>query len=345
MFIGSNNALVFRMKQLAYRTKNTWNFYIHHSMAAPRKLILFLYLISVLNTCLLFHAHFHLFGRYPHIANFSLEHPRKDTSRKLHRTLIGLVYTLCTCVFMDALWKEEKMPYLPYFSVACYTNTVFIFYFLLYRKIAIALQTCFGPCVETPQLSIISEAPFSAFSSYLLPFLACTLLITFPFAVFPMFSFLSSLLQSPVVVCISFPLPSFPHASDYDSSCFMPVFTWTTSSSELICRPIYIGKNQNLKNLFFCCCTFTLPEKPITVRFFGKKSACVKTPESHPGFLVSGVHARLLAAFYHTSAQYVAGPGWFPRRSRPMWSTTRIIPARGERAITLAKKNSEKTGE
>ena len=51
---------------------------------------------------------------------------------------------------MDALWKEEKMPYLPYFSVACYTNTVFFFFFLLYRKIAIALQTCFGTCVETP---------------------------------------------------------------------------------------------------------------------------------------------------------------------------------------------------
>ena len=45
---------------------------------------------------------------------------------------------------------------------------------------------------------------------------------------------------------------------------------------------------------------FTLPEKPITFCFLGKKSACAKKPESHTVFLVSGVHARLLSTFDRT---------------------------------------------
>ena len=109
-------------------------------------------------------------------------------------------------------------------------------------------------------------------------------------------------------------------------------------------RPIYNGKNQNEeeKNCFFLLyCMFTLPKTPITFwGVFGKKSACMKTPESHAGFLVRGAHAWLLAAF-DRSAQYVAGRGWFPGRSRPTWPQTQIKPARGERAFTLAK-NSEK---
>ena len=36
-------------------------------------------------------------------------------------------------------------------------------------------------------------------------------------------------------------------------------------------RPIYIGKNQNLKNLGFFVVPFTLPEKPITFQFLARK--------------------------------------------------------------------------
>ena len=65
-------------------------------------------------------------------------------------------------------------------------------------------------------------------------------------------------------------------------------------------RPIYIGKNQNPKNLGFLFVPFTLPEKPITFGFFGMTSACAKKPESHTCVLVSGAHERLLSTFDRT---------------------------------------------
>ena len=105
-------------------------------------------------------------------------------------------------------------------------------------------------------------------------------------------------------------------------------------------RPIYIGKNQNPKNLGFFVVPFTLPEKPITFGVFGTKSACAKKPESHICVLVSGAHARLLSTFDRTRVVRItsrAAVGWFRWRSRTTWPKTRIIPARLERAFTLAK--------
>ena len=105
-------------------------------------------------------------------------------------------------------------------------------------------------------------------------------------------------------------------------------------------RPIYIGKNQNPKNLGFFVVPFTLPEKPITFGVFGTKSACAKKPESHTCVLVSGAHARLLSTFDRTRVVRItsrAAVGWFRWRSHTTWPKTRIIPARLERAFTLAK--------
>ena len=85
---------------------------------------------------------------------------------------------------------------------------------------------------------------------------------------------------------------------------------------------------------------FTLPEKPITCGVFGTKSACAKKPESHTCVLVSGAHARLLSTFDRTRVVRItlrAAVGWFRWRSRTTWPKTRIIPARLERAFTLAK--------
>ena len=108
-------------------------------------------------------------------------------------------------------------------------------------------------------------------------------------------------------------------------------------------RPIYIGKNQNPKKIVFFVVPFTLPEKPITFRVFGKKSACAKKPESHTVFLVRMRDFSLPLTV--RSAHYAAaGCGWFlRRRSRPAWPKTRIIPVRWEWAFTLAK-NQWKTG-
>ena len=74
---------------------------------------------------------------------------------------------------------------------------------------------------------------------------------------------------------------------------------WTLGKIREI-RPIYIGKNQNPKNLFFVVVPFTLPEKPIAFGVFGTKSACAKKPESHTDVLVNGAHARLLSTFDRT---------------------------------------------
>ena len=117
---------------------------------------------------------------------------------------------------------------------------------------------------------------------------------------------------------------------------------WSSSCKNkcIYIRPIYIGKNQNPKNLGFFVVPFTLPEKPITFRVFGTKSACPKKPESHTCVLVSGAHARLLSTFDRTRVVRItsrAAVGWFRWRSRATWPKTRIIPARLERAFTLAK--------
>ena len=85
---------------------------------------------------------------------------------------------------------------------------------------------------------------------------------------------------------------------------------------------------------------FTLPEKPITFGVFGTKSACAKKPESHTDVLVSGAHARLLSTFDRTRVVRItsrAAVGWFRWRSCITWPKTRTIPARLERAFTLAK--------
>ena len=107
-------------------------------------------------------------------------------------------------------------------------------------------------------------------------------------------------------------------------------------------RPIYIGKNQNPKNLGFLLYRLHCQKKPITFWVFGTKSACAKKPESHTCVLVSGAHARLLSTFDRTRVVRItsrAAVGWFRWRSRTTLPKTRIIPARLERAfkITLAK--------
>ena len=50
--------------------------------------------------------------------------------------------------------------------------------------------------------------------------------------------------------------------------------------------PFTLAKTKIPKTWVFVV-PFTLPEKPITFRVFGTKSACAKKPESHTCVLVS----------------------------------------------------------
>ena len=96
-------------------------------------------------------------------------------------------------------------------------------------------------------------------------------------------------------------------------------------------RPIYIGKNQNPKNLFLLLYRLQLPEKLITFGVFGTKSACAKKPESHT--CVFGKWCACATSLYlwpyTCSAHYVAGRG-------------RVIPLKVTYHVT---KNPNNTGE
>ena len=111
-------------------------------------------------------------------------------------------------------------------------------------------------------------------------------------------------------------------------------------------RPIYIDKNQNPKNLGFLLYRLPLPEKSITFRFFGTKSACAKKPEISYWFFGKwcACATSLYLWPYVVRITSRAAVGWFRRRSRTTWPKTRIILARLEQAFTLAK-NPEKPAE
>ena len=93
---------------------------------------------------------------------------------------------------------------------------------------------------------------------------------------------------------------------------------------------------------------FTLPEKPITfMGFWHEKRMREKTWISYLCFGKWCACATSLYLWPYTcSAHYVAGRGRVIRwRSRTTWPKTRIIPARLERAFTLAKKNCDISAE
>ena len=113
-------------------------------------------------------------------------------------------------------------------------------------------------------------------------------------------------------------------------------------------RPIYINwqKPKSKKPVFFCCTVYTA-RKTHNIRGFWHEKRMRENPESHTDVLVSGAHARLLSTFDRTRVVRItsrAAVGWFRWRSRTTWPKTRIIPARLERAFTLAK-NSEISAE
>ena len=116
---------------------------------------------------------------------------------------------------------------------------------------------------------------------------------------------------------------------------------WSTLAIHIFLHKAHLHwqKPKSKKPGFFVV-PFTLPEKPITFGVFGTKSACAKKPEYHTCVLVSSAHARLLSTFDRTRVVRItsrATVGWFRWRSRTTWPKTRIIPARLERAFTLAK--------
>ena len=102
-------------------------------------------------------------------------------------------------------------------------------------------------------------------------------------------------------------------------------------------RPIYIGKNQNPKTWVFCCTVYTARKTHNIRGFWHEKRMREKTRISYWCFGKWCACATSLYLWPYTcSAHYVAGRG----RVIPLkvtWPKTRIIPARLERAFTLAK--------
>ena len=96
-------------------------------------------------------------------------------------------------------------------------------------------------------------------------------------------------------------------------------------------RPIYIGKNQNPKNLGFFVVPFTLPEKPIAFRVFWHENRMRENPRI--SYLCFGKWCACAASLYlwpyTCSAHYVTGRG-------------RVIPLKVMYHVT---KNPNNTGE
>ena len=104
--------------------------------------------------------------------------------------------------------------------------------------------------------------------------------------------------------------------------------------------PFTLAKTEIQKTWVFCCTVYTARKTHNIRGFWHEKRMREKNPESHTDVLVSGAHARLLSTFDRTRVVRItswAAVGWFRWRSRTTWPKTRIIPARLERAFTLAK--------
>ena len=104
--------------------------------------------------------------------------------------------------------------------------------------------------------------------------------------------------------------------------------------------PFTLAKTKIQKTWVFCCTVYTARKTHSILCFWHGKRMREKTRIS-VCVLVSGAHARLLSTFDRTRVVRVtsrAAIGWFRWRSHTMWPKTRIIPARLERAFTLAKK-------
>ena len=108
----------------------------------------------------------------------------------------------------------------------------------------------------------------------------------------------------------------------------------------LLLGPFTLAKTKIQKTWVFCCTVYTARKTHNIRGFWHKKRMREKKPESHTCVLVSGAHERLLSTFDRTRVVRItsrAAVGWFRWRSRITWPKTRIIPARLERAFTLAK--------
>ena len=104
--------------------------------------------------------------------------------------------------------------------------------------------------------------------------------------------------------------------------------------------PFTLAKTKIQKTWVFCCTVYTARKTHSIRGFLARKGHARKKPESHTCVLVSGAHVRLLSTFDRTRVVHItsrAAVGWFRWRSRTTWPKTRIIPARLERAFTLAK--------
>ena len=103
---------------------------------------------------------------------------------------------------------------------------------------------------------------------------------------------------------------------------------------KLIQGPFTLAKTKIQKTWVFCCTVYTARKTHKHSGFLAWKAHARKNPN------LSGAHERLLSTFDRTRVVRItsrAAVGWFRWRSRITWPKTWIIPARLERAFTLAK--------
>ena len=112
--------------------------------------------------------------------------------------------------------------------------------------------------------------------------------------------------------------------------------------NEITIGPFTLAKTKIQKTWVFCCTVYTARKTHNIRGFWHEKRMREKTRIS---YLCFGKWCACATSLYHWP--YVrtrvvritsrAAVGWFRWRSRTTWPKTRIIPARLERAFTLAK--------
>ena len=104
--------------------------------------------------------------------------------------------------------------------------------------------------------------------------------------------------------------------------------------------PFTLAKTKIQKTWVFCCTVYTARKTHNIRVFWHEKRMCEKTRISYIDVLVIWCACATLSTFDRTRVVRItsrAAVGWFRWRSRITWPKTRIIPARLERAFTLAK--------
>ena len=115
------------------------------------------------------------------------------------------------------------------------------------------------------------------------------------------------------------------------------LFLMSLYHDNIVISPFTLAKTKIQKTCVFCCTVYTARKTHNIRGFWHEKRMREKTRISYLCFGKWCACATSLYLWPYTCSAHYVAVGWFRWRSRTTWPKTRIIPARLERAFTLAK--------